>query len=604
MAQYVNYTSRNFSDIRTDLVNYVKQYYPSIFNDFNDASVGMMLLELNAAVGDMLSFNTDRMFQETQIDYAQQRSSLLSMARTFGLNVAGKRPSSTIVDFSVTVPVYGTSFDVSYAPVIQAGAQVNGAGQVFETAYDIDFSQPFTVGGIPNRIIIPNFNSNGTLINYTITKREIVSNGYSKIYKRVVNTSDVVPFLEIILPDNNIISIESVITLPGTNYNTDPSNSQFLNQDYQWFEVDALAENLIFVPDLNTSSNNPSIIAGKYVNVDKKFITEYTDLGFLKMIFGGGTQDISSLTNYGINPKLINQIGDFINNLSLGLTLSPNTTLFVKYKVGGGTSTNIGQGVLNSVGLMNMIVNGSDSSINNSVKSSLSVNNPIPALGGRDEPSIEEIRNTIRYNFSAQNRAVTIKDYQTIISQMHGQYGVPFRTGVQETQNKIQVNIMGLDGNGKLNNTSNSILKQNIATYLSNYRMLNDYIQVSDARIVNLSFQVDILVDKNYPHSQIVSQVISDITSQMDINNYDMGENIYLGNLFQKINSVNGVLNVIEIRVYNNVGGIYSVNEITQPYLDKATRQIDLSSDYTLFGEPMTMFEIKYPASDIIVRVK
>ena len=604
MAQYVNYTSKNFSDIRTDLVNYVKQYYPSIFNDFNDASVGMMLLELNAAVGDMLSFNTDRMFQETQIDYAQQRSSLLSMARTFGLNVAGKRPSSTIVDFSVTVPVYGTSFDVSYAPVIQAGAQVNGAGQVFETAYDIDFSQPFTVGGIPNRIIIPNFNSNGTLINYTLTKREIVSNGYSKVYKRVINTSDVIPFLEIILPDNNITSIESVITLPGTNYNTDPSNSQFLNQNYQWFEVDALAENLIFVPDLNTSSNNPSIIAGKYINVDKKFITEYTDLGFLKMIFGGGTQDISSLTNYGINPKLISQIGDFINNLSLGLTLSPNTTLFVKYKVGGGTSTNIGQGVLNSVGIMNIIVNGSDSGINNSVKGSLSVNNPIPALGGRDEPSIEEIRNTIRYNFSAQNRAVTIKDYQTIISQMHGQYGVPFRTGVQETQNKVQVNIMGLDGNGKLNNSSNSILKQNIATYLSNYRMLNDYIQVSDARIVNLSFQVDILVDKNYPHSQIVSQVISDITSQMDINNYDMGENIYLGNLFQKINSVNGVLNVIEIRVYNNVGGIYSVNEITQPYLDKATRQVDLSGDYTLFGEPMTMFEILKPESDIIVRVK
>ena len=111
-------------------------------------------------------------------------------------------------------------------------------------------------------------------------------------------------------------------------------------------------------------------------------------------------------------------------------------------------------------------------------------------------------------------------------------------------------------------------------------------------------------MDKNYPHSQIVSQVISDITSQMDINNYDMGENIYLGNLFQKINSVNGVLNVIEIRVYNNVGGIYSVNEITQPYLDKATRQVDLSGDYTLFGEPMTMFEILKPESDIIVRVK
>lgn len=603
MAQYVNYTSRNFSDIRTDLVNYVKQYYPSIFNDFNDASVGMMLLELNAAVGDMLSFNTDRMFQETQIDYAQQRSSLLALARTFGLKVAGKRPSATIVDFSVTVPVFGSSFDVSYAPVIQAGAQVNGAGQIFETIYDIDFSQPFSVGGIPNRLIIPNFNNNGTLINYTLTKREIVTNGFSKVYKRTTSTADVVPFLQIILPDNDIISIEAVITLPGTDFSSDPTNSQFLDITNQWFEVSALAENLIFVPDLNTNSTNPSVIAGKYINVDKKFISEYTDLGFLKMIFGGGTQDISSLGNYNVNPNLLSQIGDFINNTALGVTLSPNNTLFVKYRVGGGTASNVGQGVVDSVGLMNMIINGSVSTINDSVKASLVVNNPIPALGGRDEPSIEEIRNLIRYNFSAQNRAVTIKDYQTIISQMPSQYGVPFRAGILEEQNKIRTYIMGLNPDGSLNNTSNTVLKQNIATYLSNYRMMNDYIEVLDARIVDLSFQIDIFVDKNYSQAQIISQVVTDVTDYMSVNNFDMGENIYIGGLYQKINSVNGVLNVIEIRVYNMVGGNYSVNEITQPYIDAATRQVDLS-DYTLFGEPLTMFEIRFPNSDIIVRAK
>ncbi len=180
----INYTSRNFVDIRTDLVNMVRQYYPDIFNDFNDASVGMMLLELNAAVGDMLSHNTDRMFQETQIDYAKERKSILAMARTFGLKIPGKRPSVTIVDFSVTLPVLGDSFDISYAPIIRGGSQVNGAGKVFETTEDIDFSNPFTVGGIPNRLIIPNFNANNTLINYTITKREIVTNGYSKIFKK------------------------------------------------------------------------------------------------------------------------------------------------------------------------------------------------------------------------------------------------------------------------------------------------------------------------------------------------------------------------------------------------------------------------------------
>lgn len=604
MAQFVNYTSRNFTDIRTDLVNYVKQFYPSVFNDFNDASVGMMLLELNAAVGDMLSFNTDRMFQETQIDYAQQRSSLLALARTFGLNVAGKRPSATIVDFSVTVPVLGSTFDVSYAPLIQAGAQVNGAGQIFETTYDIDFSQPFSIGGIPNRLILPNFNSNGTLINYTLVKREIVTNGYSKVYKRTTSIADVVPFLEVILPDNNIIEIESVIVLPGTNYSTDPTNSQFLDIDNQWFKMDALAENLIFIQDFNTNSTNPSVMPGKYISVDKKFITEYTDKGFLKMTFGGGTQDISSLTNYGVNPNLINQIGDFINNMALGVTLSPNNTLFVRYRVGGGTASNIGQGVLDSVGLMTMIVNGSDPAVNASVTASLTVNNPIPALGGRDEPTIEEIRNTIRYNFASQNRAVTIKDYQTIITQMPSQFGVPFRTGIIEQQNKIQVYIMGLDANGDLNNSSNTMLTQNLANYLSNFRMMNDYIEILNARIVNLSFQIDLFVDKNYSQSQIIAQVVTSVTNYMSVNNFDMGENIYLSQLYETINNVNGVLNVIDLRVYNMVGGNYSSNEITQPYVDAATRQVDVSADQTLFGEPLTMFEIKFPSSDIIVRAK
>jgi hypothetical protein len=582
----------------------VRQYYPDIFNDFNDASVGMMLLELNAAVGDMLSFNTDRMYQETQIDYAQQRSSILSMARTFGLKIPGKRPSVTIVDFTVTVPVFGDTFDISYAPVIQAGAQVTGAGKVFETMYDIDFSSPFSIGGIPNRIITPNFNSNGVLINYTLTKREMVINGFTKIFKKIITTADVVPFLEVVLPDNNVLSVNSVITLDGTNYVTDPTNAQFLDENLKWYEVDALAEDKVFVEDFNKISDNPSVKPGKYVKVNQKFITEFTDLGFMKLIFGGGNQDVSSLCDFDVNPTMINQIGDFINNLSLGTTHTANTTLYVRYRVGGGADTNLGQGVLNTVGLATIIVNGVDNTINNTVRSSLTVNNPIPALGGRDEPSIEEIRNLVRYNFSAQNRAVTIKDYQSRIALMPSQFGVPFRTGVFEEQNKIKIYIIGLNSDGTLNNSSTTAIKDNIATYLSDYRMLNDYIEISDARIVNLSFQIDVYIDKKYPQSQIVSQIITSVSNYMNINNFDMGENIYLSNLLENVNNVAGVLNVIDMRVYNLVGGRYSLNEISQPYIDTATRQIDISDNYTLFGEPTTMFEIRFPATDIIVRVR
>lgn len=600
----INYTSRNFADIRTDLVNMVRQYYPDIFNDFNDASVGMMLLELNAAVGDMLSFNTDRLFQETQIDYARERKSILSMARTFGLKIPAKRPSITIVDFTVTLPVLGDTFDISYTPVIKAGSQVSGAGKIFETSDDIDFSSPFNISGIPNRLIIPNFDANGSLVNYSLTKREIVKNGYTKIFKRILNSNDVIPFLEIVLPDDNIISIESVITLDGTNYTKDPSLEQFLDFDNRWFEMDALAEDKVFIEDPNGISTSSSVIPGKWVYVTQKFISEYTDLGFLKMTLGGGTQDLSSLSDFDTNSALVGQIGNFVNNMSLGVTPTANTTMFVKYRVGGGNSSNIGPNVLTSLGVINFSVNGSNQTINNAVRSSLTVNNAFPALGGRDEPSVEEVKNLVKYNFSAQNRAVTLKDYLSRIGLMPGKFGVPFRYGVFEEQNKVKIYVIGLDADGKLSNSSTTTLKENIATYLANYKMLNDYVQVNSGKIINLSFQVDLFIDKQFPQSQIASQVIDAIQSYFDVNKLQMGDNIYLSQLIETINNVGGVLNVIDLRAYNKVGGNYSINEISQAYLDNDTRQIDISSNYTLFGDANSMFEIKYPTVDIAVRVK
>jgi hypothetical protein len=251
-----------------------------------------------------------------------------------------------------------------------------------------------------------------------------------------------------------------------------------------------------------------------------------------------------------------------------------------------------------------MIVNGQNQTTNNAVRASLTVNNSLPALGGREVPSVEEIRNLVRYNFASQNRAVTIKDYQARISLMPGRFGVPFRCGVFEEQNKVKIYILGLDANSKLSNSSTSTLRENIATYLADFRMLNDYIQISNGKIINLAFEVDLYIDKKFPQSQISSQVITEIQNFMDINKFQMGENVYMSQLIEKINNVGGVLNVIDLRVYNKVGGIYSVNEISQPYVDQSTRQIDVSQEYTLFGDPISMFEIKFPNTDIRVRVK
>lgn len=606
MGYQTNYSARNFADIRLELLNYVKQYYPDIFSDFNDASVGTMLLELNAATADILSYHTDRMFQETQIDYAYERSSLLSLGRTLGVKIPNTRPSVSVVNWSVVVPVKGATFDLDYCPIIKRGSQATGAGKIFEVLNDIDFTSKFNNLGIPNRTIVPNTNSNGSIQNYTIVKQEIVFNGYTKVFSKVLTEANSVPFLEIILPEDDVLSVENLIILPGTNYTTIPSLSQFTDVNNAWYEVDSLAENKIFIEDSNVTTITNGVRKGIWKNISKKFIREYTDQGFSKLTFGSGYKDISFTSEFDENCKfLVNKIGDFINNTSLGEIPPSNSTMFVRYRVGGGADTNLGPNTITSLGIVDIIVEGPDNAKNNAVRQSLEVNNPIPATGGADQPGTEELRGLIKYNFSSQNRCVTIKDYKSRITLMPGNFGAPFRTNVWEEQNKIVAAIMTLDDDNKLSNVTNTILNQNIAEYLSDYRMLNDYIVVRPARIFNLGFDVDLFVDKSVTKSEIIGNVIEIINNYFDISKQEMAQNIYLAQLVEQINNVAGVLNVIEIKVFNKVGGgLYSLNEVSQPYTDPTTRQIDLMGLFTLFADPDSMFEIKYPEKDIRVSIR
>ena len=599
----INYFARNFADVKGELVTYVKHFYPEIFQDFNDASIGMMLIELNAAVSDMLSYHTDKMFTETQIDYAQERRSVMNIARTLGLKVPGKRSSITLVDFSVTVPVFGDTFDIRYAPIIKYGAQVAGAGQTFETLDDIDFSSPFSSGGIPNRLIIPQINANNQITGYVLVKREIVSNGITKIFRRTIGTNDAIPFLEILLPENNVVSIEQVITKDGTTFTSNPTTDEFVDPNLSWYEVDSLGEDKIFMEDPTRNTDNSGIKPGKWVTVNKKFVKEYTDTGFCKLTFGSGFSDQQSLDNFTTYQYVL-QIANFFNSTALGEIPKPGSSMFVRYRVGGGTGANVGSNVINSVGFVNMFVNGPNATNNQNVRGSLRVNNPVPAFGGGDDPTIDEVRWMTKYNFASQNRAVTIKDYLATIFKMPGKFGVPFRLQAAENQNKIEFAILGLDSGGKLDNSSTNTLKENMATWLADYRMINDYVLIRDGRIINLSFDVDLYVDKSFNQGEIINNCITTIKDYFDVKKWQMGQNIYMAQLIESINNVAGVLNVIDIKVFNEVGGNYSLNRTSQNYIDNVERQIDLTSDFALFGEYDTMFEIKFPQSDIRVRIK
>ena len=185
----IRYGSRTFGQIRTDLISLIQQSYPEVLSDFTDSSVGAMLIDLNAGVANNLSVNTDRAFQETQLEYAQQRASILNLAKNMGFNIPARRPSVTVVDFTVVVPVLGDRPDTSYYPTLAAGAQVVGGGKVFETQDVIDWNSAVSNLGDPNRKILPNTDPNGIIVSYSITKREVVVNGYSNIFKRVISSS-------------------------------------------------------------------------------------------------------------------------------------------------------------------------------------------------------------------------------------------------------------------------------------------------------------------------------------------------------------------------------------------------------------------------------
>ncbi len=596
-----NYNRRSFLEIRDELINYVKMYYPDSFQDFTENDLGILFLELIAGGADILSYQTDRAFQETQLEFAQMRKSILSIAKNMGLSIPGKRGSVTVVDFSVKVPAKGDSYAPEYLPVIKAGTQVIGGGKVFELLDDVDFSSPVSNFGYPNITVIPNIDANELVQNYTITKREVVYNGSTKVFNKVITPQDYKPFLSIVLPDTDVVSVEQIIVIPGIN-NPSPSIDQYYNDNFRFYEVDYLIQDRIFTND--TSAVTDSIMkAGTWKKISKKFLREYTDKGFCKLTFGGGNGDANAFADAMNAGGVFNGLDNYVTNTSLGEIPSVNSQMFIRYRVGGGASSNIGSGVITNVGNVNMSVNGPETQINSQVQRSLKVNNPIPALGGADQPSIEMIRNMIAYNFASQNRCVTLNDYTVTIFKMPGKYGVPFRSKVFKKDNKIMVPILGLTPEGKLDNSSTNLLKQNIAEFLSQYRCLNDYVEVNDGQIFNIAYDFELYVDENIPSNEIATNVINTIIKYHDINNSDMGIDIFLGNLLENVNNVIGVINIIDYKVYNKVGNGYSLNEMTQQYVSDDTRQIRLINN-SLYSEPDSMFEIKFPAKDIRLFLK
>lgn len=611
----VNYLSRDFSTIRQDLINYLSAFFPEQWQDFNVASPGMALLELNAYVGDLLSYVADKKFNELFLDGISERKSAYRLAKTLGYSIPGVRPAISLADVTITVPATANGPDPNYLPVYRPGVQIRGAGQVFETIGEIDFSRDFSEDGIANRIITPVLNGNQDLINYRITKREKIKAGATKIFQREVTAADSGPFYQMTLPDTNVLEIESVIIMPALGITTTPTFQEFNDFAYKFWEVDFLPTDKIFMVDSATPATS-NYRVGAYVEVEQRFEKEFLTDGSCRLTFGGGTADYNAYDDFFTNLTSSNcasnnlNVSQILNNTALGVMVPPNSTIFVKYRVGGGTLSNVGANTLQEISNISSSQIGPDANITQGVLSSTRANNPVPAIGGVGLPSIDEIRHNIAANFASQMRCVTLEDYISRAYQMPGKYGAPFKVHGEVQDNKVKLYILTRAADGTLISSSTSDMKNNLAKFLVPYRMINDYIEINDGKVVNLQVEVDLYVNKDFNSNEIKSNTISVVSDFMNIERWEMNQNIYVSQLTEKIREVPGVINVVEIRFYNMEGGGYSSTLCAQATggrsLIPATGGYRTEIDYldnSIFGSPLAMFEIKRPGADIFCRI-
>lgn len=671
----ISYLNRNYDDYRNAILDITKKYYPEIYDNFSDASIGSWFIDIFSDIADNLSYHIDRVYQETSIDSASEGQSLLDIARNQGIKVPGKKAAIVEVELSFVLPLDGSQTDGDiavadehYAPYVKKGTLFSTGLVTFELANDVDFKQQFDENGISNRQMYPVKDSNGKITGYLYKKLAIAKAGQSKIYKKIISKSDIEPFMTVLLQDNSILGVESIIVKDGKTLNTDPATSEFsvdlesfTDKDgktvQRFFEVDNLAQQYRFGYETEYDSEkkqyNPKwenetskyftdkdgktveiseevvtrkVVRGKWTRLKNKFTTEFTNNGSLKIMFGSGIKN-----KYGTIPTDAKEFTQYMMtrmeaNDYMGVLPESDTTMYILYRVGGGEQSNIAKNTLTNIISYNMTIDGNCNDDNNSqkmsgVRNSFMVTNTTPSYGGKDSPSTEELRQYIKYAGAAQNRCVTTKDYYAKLIELPPMYGTPFRCGVIEENNKIVIYTLGLDSEGHLTSKLAEVVANNIKEYLSNYRMINDFVEIRSGKIFNIAFEVDVFVDKTYDKSEVVKRLIDLIEDYMDVRHHNMGEDIFLGDLEKEISKLDGITNLIELRCYNKVGSSqgYSDDEVSQELVDindcnyseynesdsNYDNRIDLkASDKVLISESNSLFEVKYPSTDIRINVK
>jgi hypothetical protein len=610
----IKYLNKDFASLKADLIEYARAYYPTAYNDFTQASPGTMFIDMASYVGDVLSFYLDNQLQETFLQYAKQKGNLFTLAYMLGYRP--KVTSAAIVNLDVYQQLPAVSLgggnvtpDFTYAMTIEQGMQVKSnvnSSVVFYTPQKVNFASSSSLD--PTIVEVYTINGSNVPTSYLLKKTVQALSGQTKT--QTFSFSSPQRFATVNISDSSIITILDAKDSDG---NT-------------WYEVPYLAQDYILKPVQNTAANYPSLYQFQNqvpymiqkLSVPRRFTSRFRADGSLEIEFGPG---INSVADTAVLPNP--------NNVSVGLTggglstlsssfdptnfvttqtygLAPkNTSISFQYLVGGGASANALSNQLTQI--VSYTVTG-----NTTYQNTIVVNNVDPASGGGDGDTVDELRMNIAAEFPTQYRAVTQEDYLARTLSMPPQYGKISKAYItkddatfnnymqgdfsQKDQVLVSLYVLGLDINNNIADPSPALL-QNLQTYLSDYRMMTDAVNIKPGYVINIGCDFEIIIRPNYTSQDVVARCILTLQDFFNIDNWQINEPIILGDIYSLLDVVEGVQTVKDIRIVNKSGeadgysrysydiSAGSLNGVIYPSLDPS------------------IFEVKFPNTDIQGRV-
>ena len=636
VSKEVNYLGRDFTDIRNNLIEFAKNYFPNQYNDFNEASPGMMFVEMASYVGDVLNYYVDNQFRETLLQFAEERKNVLAIAQSYGYKPKLATPATVELTVSVEVPAkaVGSNFqaDLDYAGVLTANSTVTADnGTEFTLLDDVNFKASSSLDRMEVQLLDPGSGNVPTL--FRLTKKVLGQSGIRESEEFTFNNAK--EFDKIVLSNEKVTEIVSV---------TDSANNKY-------YEVPFLAQDTIFETEQNTTLNDPDLgefetdtpYLLKLIKSSRRFTTYIRDDNKMELRFGSGISDnadeeiipnpdnVGSSLGQGVS-RLDESFdpSNFLKTQTFGLAPS-NTTLTVEYNYGGAVEHNVASNSIISFSrkIYTISTEGLDATKKTAAEESIKIVNESPASGGSSSETLTQIKENAAAYFNAQNRAVTKADYITRAYSLPQKYGniakayivqdeqletdgqlqvidgqvIDTRTATKQP-NPLALNmyLLGYDVNKKLV-ALNRAVKQNLKIYLSQYRIMTDAINIKDGYVINISAKFNIIVKRGYNKNDVLFKSIQVVKDFFAPDKWQINQPIVLSDLAYQISLVDGVVSLVPPEVNNpnkDLILIENKHSVQNGYSGNVYDIRTASQEGVIYPSlDPSIFELKFPNSDI-----